>query len=30
MGKVDGLIRRSNWEKGIEGDNKERTLLKPE
>ena len=30
MGKVDGLSRRSDWEKGVEGDNKERMLLKPE
>jgi len=30
MGKVDGLSRRSNWEKGVEEDNEERTLLKPE
>ena len=30
MGKADRLSRRSNWEKGVEGDNKERTLLKPE
>ena len=30
MGKVDGLSRRSNWEKGVKGDNKERMLLKPE
>jgi len=30
MGKADGLSRRSNWEKGGEGDNKEKTLLKPE
>jgi len=30
MGKADGLSRRSNWEKGAEGDNKERTLLKQE
>jgi len=30
MGKADGLSRRSNWEKGGEGDNEERTLLKPE
>ena len=30
MGKADGLSRRSDWEKGGEGDNKERTLLKPE
>jgi len=30
MGKADGLSRRSDWEKGEEGDNKKRTLLKPE
>ena len=30
MGKADGLSRRSDWEKGQEGDNKERVLLKPE
>jgi len=30
IGKADGLSRRSNWEKGVEGDNEERTLLKPE
>jgi len=30
MGKADGLSRRSDWEKGVEGDNEERTLLKPE
>ena len=30
MGKVDGLSRRSDWEKRKEGDNKEKTLLKPE
>ena len=30
MGKADRLSRRSNWEKGVEGDNKERTLLIPE
>ena len=30
MGKADGLSRRSDWEKGGEGDNEERTLLKPE
>ena len=30
MGKADGLSRRSDWKKGEEGDNKERTLLKPE
>ena len=30
MGKADGLSRRSDWEKEVERDNKERTLLKPE
>jgi len=30
MGKADRLSKRSNWEKGGEGNNKERTLLKPE
>ena len=30
MGKADGLSRRSNWEKGMEGDNEEKVLLKPE
>jgi len=30
MGKADGLSRRGDWEKGVEGDNEERTLLKPE
>jgi len=30
MGKADGLSKRSDWEKGVEGDNEERTLLKPE
>ena len=30
VGKADGLSRRSDWEKGGEGDNEERTLLKPE
>jgi len=30
MGKADGLSRRSNWEKEVIGDNKERILLKPE
>jgi len=30
MGKADGLSRRSDWEKGVERDNEERTLLKPE
>ena len=30
MGKADSLSRRSDWEKGAEGDNEERVLLKPE
>jgi len=30
MGKADRLSRRSDWEKGGDGDNEERTLLKPE
>jgi len=30
MGKADGLSRRSDWEKGLEGDNEEQILLKPE
>ena len=30
MGKADGLSIRSNWEKEVEGDNEERTLLKLE
>ena len=30
MRKVDGLSRKSDWEKGVEEDSKERTLLKPE
>jgi len=30
MGKADSLSKRSNWEKEAEGNNKERTLLKPE
>jgi len=30
MGKADRLSRRSDWEKSMEEDNKERTLLKPE
>ena len=29
-GKADGLSRKSNWEKGEEGNNEERMLLKPE
>jgi len=30
MGKVDGLSRRSDWEKGTKEDNEEKVLLKPE
>ena len=30
MGKADGLSRRSDWEKGVEGDNEDRILLKQE
>jgi len=30
MEKADGLSRRSDWEKGTEGDNEEKVLLKPE
>ena len=30
MGKVNGLSRRSNWERGGEEDNEERILLKLE
>ena len=30
MGKADRLSRRSDWEKGGEGNNKEKILLKPE
>jgi len=30
IGKVDGLSRRSDWEKREERDNKKRMLLKPE
>jgi len=29
MGKTDSLSRRSNWEKRVERNNKERVLLKP-
>jgi len=30
MGKVNGLSRRPNWRKGMEKDNKDRTLVKVE
>ena len=29
MGKADGLSQKSNWEKGGEGDNEQKVLLKP-
>jgi len=28
--KADGLSRRPNWEVGVERDNKDKTLVKPE
>jgi len=30
MGKADGLSRRPDWQEGIEKDNEDRTLIKPE
>jgi len=30
MEKADGLSRRLDWQEGIENDNKDRTLIKPE
>jgi len=30
MGKADGLSRRPDWQKGMEKDNKDQTLIKPE
>ena len=30
MEKADGLSRRPDWQEGIENDNKDRTLIKPE
>jgi len=30
MGKVDRLSRRPNWQKGVERDNKDQKLIKPE
>ena len=30
MGKVDSLSRRPDWEVGVEKDNKDETLVKPE
>jgi len=30
MEKADGLSRRPDWQKGVEKDNKDQTLIKPE
>jgi len=30
MGKADGLSRRSNWQEGVEKDNEDQKLIKPE
>ena len=30
MGKADGLSRRLDWQEGVERDNKDQTLIKPE
>jgi len=30
MGKADGLSRRLDWQKGVEKDNEDQTLIKPE
>ena len=30
MGKADGLSRRPDWQEGVERDNKDQTLIKPE
>jgi len=30
MGKVDGLSRRPDWQKGVERDNEDQKLIKPE
>ena len=30
MGKADGLSRRPDWQEGMERDNKDQTLIKPE
>jgi len=30
MGKVDGLSRRPDWQEGVERDNKDQKLIKPE
>ena len=30
MGKADGLSRRPNWQEGVEKDNEDQKLMKPE
>jgi len=30
MGKADRLSRRPDWQKGVEKDNEDRTLIRPE
>jgi len=30
MGKADGLSRRPNWQEGVERDNEDQMLIKPE
>ena len=30
IGKADGLSRRLDWQKGVERDNEDQTLIKPE
>jgi len=30
MGKADGLSRRPNWQEGVEKDNEDQKLIKPE
>ena len=30
MEKADGLSRRPNWQEGVEKDNEDRTLIRPE
>jgi len=30
MGKANGLSRRPNWQEGVERDNKDQKLIKPE
>jgi len=30
MGKADGLSRRPDWQEGVEKDNEDQTLIRPE